>query len=280
MSGPKSILEIFEETERENRKVCEKVEAENAGKARTEERKLADVQAQLERERGIVAGMMVDYGRIEGELQTAATAEIEAKGITAARMKAGEISVDEFLKAGLSAQAIKKQAADETKAKLADVWKMIREKRVEICRLKMESDKLNYNLAFLIQASPRLRLEKLKQQIGDFERSMNPIANAYMMAQKAAKEAEENFQLTQGIPVKNLIWDSLTFEEISNLRFDPRIPEVLIPEVEKFLINADPSSKYRGKMVFTGNIPAVEIQFSDIGGPRIIGPKITTGDLK
>jgi hypothetical protein len=283
MSGPKSILEIFEETEKENRKVCEKVEAENAAKARTEERKLADLEARLEKERGILAGMMADYGRIEGELQTAAAAEIEAKGITAARMKAGEISVDEFLRAGLNAQAIKKQAADETKAKLADVWKMIREKRVEIYRLEDDFAAANYTLGYLTAASPKLRLEKLKEEVESFQRSLNPVAEACMAAGNAAKKAKENFLLAQGKGIFNLIWDNLTFGEIQDLRFDPRIPEALIPEVEGFLLSADPTDHFRGKLVFTGGRPPVEISFSALNYPHVVDfgkPIIRTGDLK
>ncbi len=284
MSHEKTILEIFEETEKENRKVCEKAESENAGKARAEERKLLDIRAQLENQNIILAGMMIDYRRIEGELQTAAAAEISAKSATAEKVKAGEVSVGEFLKVGMNAQAIRKQAAAETKAKLADVAKLIREKRVEIYRLKEEEATTNKNLTYLIQASPRLRLEKLKEEVESFQRSLNPVAEALMAARNVEEKAQIDFRLAQGKRgIDNLIWDDLSFAQIAALRFDPRIEENLIPEIEKFLFTADSNARFRGRYItIIGEAGGNHfIAFDEIGGPRIVdrSGKITTADL-
>jgi hypothetical protein len=267
-----TILETFEETAKANRKECEKQDAEMSAKAKAEERKKADAEARLEKERATLAGMMADYARIEGELTTAAAAEIESKAITAAKVQAGEASVDDFLKSGMNAKAIKKQAAGETAAKLADVMKMIREKRVQIYELESQEAEAAYHVAFSTMFIPRLRLEKLKQEVDLFTKSLNPVYEAYIIAGASSKKAKENFQLTQGYPITNIIWDSLTFEEVKNLKFDPRIPANLIPDIDAFLAKADPDEKYSGKLVHTGGRPPVYISFSETGGPRIVGP--------
>lgn len=279
-----TILETFAETERVNRKLCEETEKENIGKVRAEEKKAADLQAQVERENRILAELLADYRLIEIEFEKAAAVEIEAKSGTFEKAKRGEISAAEFLKSGMTTAAVKKQAFDETKLKLADVAKLIREKKTEVFGLENELAEANYRLAYLTAASPRLRLEKLKLELESFTRSMNPINEACMAAQKAAQEAKEDFQLCGGAPAKNLIWDSLSYSQIQALRFDPRVPEFLVHEVEEFLFTADVDGKFSGKLVFTGERPPWYIQFRDLGGPRVVGsrdrfPNITTSDL-
>jgi hypothetical protein len=266
-----TLLETFEEQAKASRRECEKQDAEMFGKAKAEERKKADAEARLEKERAILAGMMVDYGRIESELTAAAQAEIESKAITAEQVQAGTVSLDDFLKSGRNAAAIKKQAADETAAKLADVEKMIREKRVRIYQLESEAAKASYNLAFCTMFTPRLRLEKLKQEADLFSRALSPLYEAYMSTGISRKNAEENFLLAEGKGITNIIWDSLTFEEIKNLKFDPRIPANLRPDIDAFLLAADPSENYSGKLVFTGGRPPFEISFNITGGPRVVG---------
>jgi hypothetical protein len=279
-----TMLEKFEREAAANRKDCEKQDAEMSGKAKAEERKKADLDARLEKERATLASMMSDFRRIEDELTAAAAVEIESKAITAEQVQAGTVSLDEFLKAGKNAAAIKKQAAEETAAKLADVTKLIREKRGQIYKLEFEAAEAGYNLAFCTMFTPRLRLEKLKQEVDLFSRSLNPVFENYMAAGNSQSKAEENFLHAQGKGLTNLIWDSLTFQEIRDLKFDPRIPADLLPDVDAFLSTADPDETYSGKLVFTGGRPPVYISFSEIGGPRIVGGgriagTITTGEL-
>ena len=241
-----TILETFAETEKANRKECEKMDAENAAKIRTEERKLSDARAQLEKERGIRARLMADYGRVESELQTAATAEIEAKAVTAEKVKRGEVSVDEYLKGGMNQAAIRKQAADETRAKLAGLAKILREKSARIYELETAEAEAVYILAYLTYASPHLRLEKLKQGLQGFERSLNPLAESLMAAGNSRNSAENNLLHAQGKHVFNILWDSISVLEIKDLLFDARIPENLLPQIEEFLSTADPGLNYRG----------------------------------
>ncbi len=77
--------------------------------------------------------------------------------------------------------------------------------------------------------------------------------------------------MAEGKGLTNLIWDSLTFEEIKNLKFDPRIPADIRPDIDVFLSKADPDEKFSVKVVFTGQRPPWHIQFSEVGGPRIVG---------
>ena len=283
MSHEKSILEIFNETiERDAAEVASR-DKEMSASAKEQEKILEHVRADLTKERAIWANLRKEYDGLETAIEVKVRVDLKQMEITEAEVQAGKVTATEYLKTHLSEKDLRFKVRTEVEEKLGAVTELLRKKKTRIYELEDAEATAVRNLAFSAHYAPNLRAEKMKQEAEYFGRVLNPLAEALMAARNAEEKTKINLRLAQGKRgVDNLIWDDLSFAQIADLRFDPRIAESMIFQIEEFLSGADPEARFRGRYItIIGEAGGNHfIAFDDLGGPRIVGPKITTGDLK
>jgi hypothetical protein len=262
----KTILELFAEGMKKNDEALKALEKEQSGKMKDQEKDLAHIRAELEKERTLWAKLQTEYDSIEAEVETEVRAGLEKTENTRAKVDRGEITLAAFMANNLSEKDLRLKATTGAREKLAAAIRFLREKKAKIYELEVAEATAVYNLAYLVFSVPELRLKNLKYEIESFTQNLNPLANALAIAQQSREKAKINFRLTQGNRTDNLNWDSLGVDEIRGLLFDPRIGEDRFPEIEEFLSTADPDEKYR---VTYSVYPPAYIQFRVLGIPRI-----------
>lgn len=249
MKHSQTILEIFQEGQRKDEDTVQKYADELSKKIKEREKILADVGPELEKERAILTRLKAEYAGIEAELGTAARAEIERSELTKAKVDSGEITIAEFLKAGIFEKEIQAKVKAEVTAKLDGAREIIRAKRARIFDLEFQVAEAKYNIENCTLAIPRRRLELSKQSTEAFERSLAPVYEVFAVATKNYNEAKHSRDLCEDKGIYGMKWESLTYEQLKDLRFDPRIQNTksfpdAIETLEKIIEGAKPDCYY------------------------------------
>jgi len=243
----KTILEIFAETAEKNRAEVAAMEKEMAGNCREEQKNLERIRADLARERALHSKLRAEYDGLEAGIEAEVRAGLEQTEITWQKVSRDTASLDDFLKAGAMGESkFREKARAGGSEKLTGALSLIRAKEARVYELEAAEAEAVYEIAYCTTAAPQLRLAKLKEETESFQRSLNPVVEALMAAQNANEKAKNNLLHSQGKHVFNILWDRITVPEIRELRFDGRIRENLIPQIETFLAKADSGAIYRG----------------------------------
>jgi uncharacterized phage infection (PIP) family protein YhgE len=255
-----TILEQFREREKEIKKECERLDKEMDKKRQGSEKIQQEKLAELTKARADLDVMKTDYKQLESELENQAKADIEATAITAEKVKAGTASMNEFIRAGLSPDAIKMKAREETRAKLAAAVEIIRAKAAEIFQLELEEAEARQNLIYCMTYPGQTQIKKLRAEIETLERGITAVSNGYPKASADVGAARNNVSLCEEKSIGSLTWDSLTYDELRDLRLDPRIRDrnnfKALEILEGIIADAKPGDRYSLVMSAGGWGPA------------------------
>ena len=232
MKNEPSILEAFREREDEIRKEADALDKELNKKRIEREKDQRNALAKLETARAALAKMKADYGALAVELEAKAAADLRARAVTAEKVERGEASLSEFMASGLSVDEIKTRAAAEVKTKLAEAAKIIRAKAAEIFQLELDEAQARVELVYLSTYPGQNLIARLKTEIGNLDRGLMAILGGYCDAHADRDRSKINLELCADRSLGGLTFDSMTFEELKDLRFDPRFTDAYSANLE------------------------------------------------
>lgn len=253
MNMTQTILEQFREREKEIKKECDRLDSEYEKKRREQERVRADALAKLTAARAALAVMKADYHALEGELTAKAKADLELSEITGEKVKLGQASIRDFLASGLSLDAIKAKAAEEVRAKMAAAVKLIRDKATEIFNLEAVEAQARKECIFAATFPGQTQIKKLEAEIETLKRGVGQIFGGYYQADRDVERAKADVRLCTGKSIDGVTWDDIGYDELCELRFDPRITNIerfkALDKLEKIIASAKPGKRYYLVMV-------------------------------
>lgn len=240
-----TVLETFNETFKANAVEVANLEKQMAARVKDAERTLERTRAELTRERGLFDKLKAEYASLEAGIEGRVRVGLDATEATRAKVEAGEITLDAFLKTGLNEKQLREKARAEAAEALAAGLKLIRAKRARIYELELAEADAVYSIAYATSAAPQLRAEKMKVEAEAFTRALNPIYEARYAAARDREKAEVNNRAAQPKGgVDNIQWENIGLEEIKALMFDPRIKDEWLPSLETFIAGASPDKSY------------------------------------
>jgi uncharacterized protein (UPF0335 family) len=261
MKSAPSILEQFKEREREIKADADKLDKEMSVKQRGYEKAQADALEKLKRERAALDGMKTDYLKIEGELEGKAEAELRDCEMTEKKVKEGTVSLNAFMRAGLGEAELKEKAQAITDEKLAGARRLILEKQLEVFRLEVAEAEARQNVMFCQTYPGMTQVQKLKAEVQTLERSISEIYAGYSRAGFDLEQAKARVALSEDKSISGFVWNELTFDELKDLRFDPRIVPKYEAELEGFIDGADPDVRFNVflRVSSFGNTPGLNV---------------------
>lgn len=287
MNHEQTILEQFREREKEIKKECDRLDAEMDKKRQGQEKIQRAALDKLTKARAALAVMKADYHALEGELRAKAQADLEASEITGEKVKKGEATIRDFYESGLSPDALTAKAGEETRAKLAAAVKLIRDKATEIFSLEHEEAQARKETIFAASYPGQTQVKKLKAEIETLERGIGAVFGGYYEADIDVEKAKNNVSLCQEKTIGGLVWDSLTYDELCDLRLDPRIRDrerfKALEGLEEIIASAKPGSRYYLTMgLGWGREPGFIVRCldDDEEGSRMITTTTTTTPVK
>jgi predicted nucleic acid-binding Zn-ribbon protein len=243
-----TILERFMEREKEIKAECEKLDKEMDKKRREQEHVQADAQAKLEKARAALAVMKADYHALMAELEAKAKADLEVTAITGEKVKEGAATLRQFFEEGLSGNALEQKARAEARAKLAQAVELIRAKAAEIFQLELTESQARKETIFAATFPGQTQVKKLKAEIEMLERGIGEVFTGYFVADTDVERAKADIRLCSGRSIDSVTWDSLTYNELCELRLDPRITNVerfkALDGLEGIIASAKPGERY------------------------------------
>jgi len=281
-----SILEKFREREKEIKAEVEKLDKEMSRKQKEHEKVQADALAKLEKARAALAVMKADYGALESELAAKAKTDLEASEITAAKVKDEKASIRDFFMAGLSGDAIEAKALVEVQAKLKAAVELIRDKAVEIFKLEREEAQARKSAIFCATYPGQTQLKKLKAEIEALEQGIGAVYGGFYQADVDIQRATNNISLTEEKTIGALTFDSLTYDELRDLRLDPRFRDrerfKALSDLEGIIASAKPGKRYYLAMNLSdwGREPGFIVRCLDDEGGGMITTTTTGAPVK
>jgi len=275
MTITQTILEQFREREKEIKKECDRLDAEMDKKRKGYEKVQTDALDKITKARAALARMTADYHALGNELEAKAAAEILATAATAEQVKAGTISLDTFMRTGLSPDAIKVKAAEEVRAKLVAAVEIIRAKRHEIIMLELAEAEARQNLIYCMCYPGQTQIKKLEAEIETLKRGVSAVYGGYSGASHDVDRAKNNVSLCEENTIGGLTWASLTYEELKDLRLDPRIRDrknfKALEGLGGIIASAKPGHRYYLVMACSGwgRDPGYVVRDLDEGGDMI-----------
>jgi hypothetical protein len=248
MNHEQTILEQFREREKEIKKECEKLDAEMDKKRRESERVQGIALDKLTKARADLEKMKRDYHNLTSELESQAKIDLEATHATVEKVKAGEVSMDTFIRDGLSPDAIKVKAEKEVRAKMAAAVKIIRDKAAEIFTLELEEAEARRNVIYCATYPGQTQIKKLEAEIETLKRGVGAIFGGYYQADVTVERAKADIRLCTGKSIDSVTWDDIGYDELLTLRLDPRITNIehfkALDGLEEIIAGAKPGKRY------------------------------------
>jgi hypothetical protein len=238
-----TILEAFQAREKEIKAECDNLDREMDKKRRDHEKIQADALAKLTGAREALAAMKADYLTLESGLAAQAEGELRTTEATAEKVKAGEVSLRNFMEDGLSASAIKAKAQAQANEKLREGRRIILEKALEIFKLEAVEAEARKNIIFCATYPGQTQVKKLKAEVETLERRIGEVFSGYYLATADMDRAKLNVALSEGKSVSGTTWDALSVDELKDLRFDPRVQKYA-GDLEAFIGTADPAKRF------------------------------------
>lgn len=244
MKSEPSILERFREREEEIKREAAELDKEMSKKRADRERAQRAALDKLEATRAALERMKSDYKAIEAEIEKKARVEIEASEVTEAKVKSGEASIREFFKSGLDGDAITARARKEAETKLAESMTLIRGKALEIFNLELEEAQARREIVFCATYPGQSQIARLKAEVQALEQGVAAVLCGYSQAVADVDRAKRDVLLCSDGSPSGISFDSLTFEELKDLRFDPRFTERFRDQLEKCISAATAGHRY------------------------------------
>jgi predicted nucleic acid-binding Zn-ribbon protein len=248
MNHEKTILEAFREREKEIKKECDRLDAEYGKKRLEQERVQADALGKLEAARGALATMKADYHALKSELEGKAKAELEATEITEQKVKEGKATVRELWASGLSNNALEQKARNEVQEKLTAVVKIIRAKGAEIFDLNVMEAQARKECIFATTFPGQTQVKKLEAELEVLRRGIGEVFGGYYLADVDIERAKADARLCSGRSIDSVTWDDIGYDELCDLRLDPRITNTehfkALDGLEEIITAAKPGKRY------------------------------------
>lgn len=244
MKNEQSILEKFREREEEIKRDAAELDREMSKKRSDRERAQRAALDKLEAQRAALSRMKADYKAIEAEIEKKARVEIESSEVTGEKVKSGGASIREFFNSGLNADAITARAHKEAEAKLAEPMKLIRDKALEIFNLELEEAQARREIVFCATYPGQSQVARLKAEIQMLEKGIASVLGDYSQAAADVDRAKRDVLLCSNGSPSGVSFDSLTFEELKDLRFDPRFTERFRDQLENCISSASADHRY------------------------------------
>lgn len=240
MGMTETILEQFKEREKEIKKEAERLDAEMNGKRKAEERHHDDLLSRLTKKRAAHAAAVREYHVLDDEL-TAAAMEADAEGAAIGeRVKAGEATLAEII----AAKEREPKARAAAHEKLEGAEKIIRALGTEIIGLEKEEAQSRLNLHYCLSYPATTQVQKLKAEVETLERGIGAVLESYTGASYDLERKEGDLRLCSGRFISGMVWNDLSYEELRDVRLDPRLHDRFLPDLEKIIAEARPEARY------------------------------------
>jgi hypothetical protein len=132
------------------------------GKQKELEKIQADALLKLTAARAALGGMKGDYLKLEEELTAQAGAALAERELTADKVRAGQTSLADYMRAGLSEAELKAKAQAAADEKLAWARRLILEKQLEIFRLEVVEAEARQNVIYCATYHGQTQIKKMK----------------------------------------------------------------------------------------------------------------------
>jgi outer membrane murein-binding lipoprotein Lpp len=241
MSSTQSLLETilgnYRDRERKVKADCDAHDKLLKEKTRAREKELEAIADDLRPKRTVLAVMTADYKHLEAELTAAARARDTDAAAIGERVKTGQAAIAEIL----SAKGCERKARIEATEKLADAARLIRTLAAEIYRLEFQEAAAKERI-YAYQSYPaELQVQKLLAEIDTLRVGIASVQGGGSKARFDLDRAKDNVDLCAGkFALSGMVWPNLSYEEMCDVRLDPRLPDAYLPELEKILAEIKP----------------------------------------
>jgi hypothetical protein len=234
-----TILEQYKQRQKKIEAEADALDKE-LNKKRIEKEKIqADTLNELTKKRKILDAMKADYRELKTEIEQKAKADLELSSGIAGKVAAGETSLKAYFEAGLTESEVEKKAGIEAKEKLEAAAKLIRNLWTEIIRLEYIEAEARSSIHRYMIAPAQGQVKKLQSEIELLQVGINVGLEGLNPAWADLEKAKRDVGLCEGkFALCGMTWLNLSHGELCDVRLDPRLPDVYLPELEKIILEA------------------------------------------
>jgi hypothetical protein len=167
---------------------------------------------------------------------------------------------------------------------MAVAVKLIRDKEAEIFQLEFEEAEARMNVIYCATYPGQSQIVRLKEEIKTLEQGVSAVLYGYPKAGADRDAAKNSVSLCQEKTIGGLTWDSLSYDDLRDLRLDPRIMDrerfKALAGLEEIIASAKPGSRYYLTMSLGwGHDPGFIVRCLDEGEGRMITTSTTAAPV-
>lgn len=227
---PHLLQMINEELEKKREELAAQWEAQREEKAKAEKEEKA-ILGDIARAEKILEKMKSDYRIIEAETIASIKAETEKNVLRESAVRKGEISLQEFNKAGKFDKDLAKEIQEKSAADLEISLGAIRDKALEILGLKDKLGSCRWKIRNIV-VQPGLSMAGMLKGVTEFADEQTAIFMGELEIYRAEWNAvKELIQWTKGRNLAPAYRWNLTPEQAKSVAFDPILPMTCVKQL-------------------------------------------------
>jgi len=209
-----------------------KIEQERAEELKGLIEKEDKLREKIETETKRIEKMENQYAQLEEKLLKKSLEKIKSSELTKEDLKAGKISVNQFLQKGKTDEKINQEAEIKTQKELEAISDAIREKKAEMIKTEVELYEAQESIFYLLVYPGRTLMEKYKELSEWLGREISAVTEAGPSIQgKKMQKQDELRLLNESSLGSGHYWRGITKAEARRLIHNPIIQKKYIPSL-------------------------------------------------